>query len=94
MIFSQNFSGLGQIKIVTGFFMPGNINHPVNISPNDIGFGSIRMHPLQPAKLFIRLFQCQFRHLAFFNLILKLLHLGRTIFTIAKLMTNRLHLLF
>ena len=65
MVFIQDLFCLLQIEIVFRSFRPGQIHHHVEVVAKCGRFGCIRMHPLQPLQLALRLFFNFLVHLRF-----------------------------
>ena len=93
MVGVENFASLDDVFLQPAGFLPRHGENPVEIVADDGRLGAHRAHVLELAQLGIRLFAGGLRHLRLFKLGLELFQLAPSVFAVAELLLDGLHLL-
>ena len=93
VILVQDFFGPFQVAALTGLFLPGHGNQPVQVVTRDRGFSRHRRHRFQALKLLNRFLLDVLRHLGRLDLLLQVVDLVALFILAAQFLLDRLHLL-
>src|SRR5512143_2814190 len=89
MVFLEHLVRRLEVKVVLGRLAPRKIGEPLDIGPGHGRLCSVRMHPLEPPELFLRLLRGLLRHLRFFDLFPEFTQVFGTVIGLAEFALDR-----